>query len=42
VHLAAIVGRGSGPTSLEFGDYLELIGDQEVRRQVADARTDRT
>jgi hypothetical protein len=40
-HLAAIVGRGSGPRSLAFGDYLGLIGDQEVRRQVAEARAAR-
>lgn len=41
-HLAPIVGRGSGPRSLAFGDYLALVGDQEVRRQVAEARAART
>jgi hypothetical protein len=40
-HLAAIVARGSGPASLSFGDYLALVGDQEVRRQVAEARAAR-
>lgn len=41
-HLAAIVGRGSGPESLAFGDYLGLVGDLEVRRQVAEARAARS
>jgi hypothetical protein len=41
-HLTAIVARGAGPRSLGFGDYLGLIGDQEVRRQVAEARGERS
>ena len=41
-HLAAIVGRGSGARSLAFGDYLGLIGDQDVRRQVTEARAARS
>lgn len=41
-HLAAIVGRGTGPKCLGFGDHLGLIGDQEVRRRVTQARTERS
>jgi hypothetical protein len=41
-HLTAIVSRGHGEESLAFGEYLELIGNEELRRSVAEARTNRT
>ncbi|MGM1057857.1 hypothetical protein [Saccharothrix sp. Mg75] len=37
VHLAAVVSRGTGPVTLKFADYLASVGDDEVRKALADA-----
>jgi hypothetical protein len=41
-HLTTIISRGHGKESLAFGEYLELIGNDEVRQRVAEARASRT
>jgi hypothetical protein len=41
-HLTAIVSRGHGKESLAFGEYLELVGNEELRQRVAEARASRT
>jgi hypothetical protein len=36
-HAAELVARGGGPESRQFADYLDSVGDDEVRRRVARA-----